>query len=286
MLEISGLSFGYRTAMPIFRNLGLGFTPGVIYGLLGKNGAGKTTLLKLLSGLLFPDSGKCLFDGRSVAERRPETLKDFYFLPEVSYLPPLSIARFAQIYSPFYPQFDPAWFEKCLEMFELNKYEKIQNLSYGEKKKLSLAFAFSANTRVILLDEPTNGLDIPSKSAFRKIIASAVTADKILIASTHQVKDMKNIIDQVLIIEAGKIIFNRNISEIENRLSVVKFQSGNPPENSLFYEKEFSGGTALVEKTDDSEADIDFEFLFNAVTTNSGLINNVFSKGAENEPVF
>lgn len=283
MIEITNLTFGYKKKPELFRGTELSFVPGRIYGVLGKNGAGKTTLLKLIAGLLFPQKGKCIYNNFNVSLRKPEVLSEFYFLPEVSFLPSVKITEFLEMYAPFYTGFNKEAFSLYLESFELNRGEVISNLSYGEKKKLALAFAFAVKSRVLLLDEPTNGLDIPAKSAFRKIISSQVTDEKVIIISTHQIKDMKNIIDQIMIIEEGDIIFDQNISDIENRLAIVQQHDAPNEDEALYYENVFGGCYALVENDEQNGTDMDLEFLFNAVIANSGKINQLFSKGGANE---
>lgn len=283
MIEITDLTFGYKMKPELFRGTELSFVPGRIYGVLGKNGAGKTSLLKLISGLLKPKKGECLYDGVNITGRTPSLLSDFYLLPETSFLPPVRIKEFIEMYSVFYPAFSRNQFADYLEKFELAFDEKITSFSYGQRKKLSIAFAFASNTRVLLLDEPTNGLDIPAKSSFRKIISSAVTDDKIIIVSTHQVKDVKNIIDRIIILENGKVIFNHDVMDIESKLTIVQDRYQPTGDDIVYCENLLGGYFALAENKDDNPADIDFEFLFNAVIANSKKINQILYAGVENE---
>lgn len=277
MIEIANLQFGYKRKTPLFNSMELTFEPGIIYGLLGRNGAGKTSLLKIIAGLLFPKLGKCSCRGVDTAKRIPGVLEEIFMLPEVSYLPPVKITEFIEIYSPFYSRYKHESFLDYLEKFELSLNENISNISYGQKKKLAIAFAFSVDSRVLLLDEPTNGLDIPAKSAFRKIVSSFMSPEKSLIVSTHQIRDMKNLIEQILIIENGGIIFNHNISEIESNLSVSIQQNLPEVEEVVYFEKVFSGYSVLSRKSDNDCTDIDLEFLFNAVLTKSKEINNLMA---------
>ena len=271
------MNFGYKKKKLLFDDFNLLLTPGNIYGLLGKNGAGKTTLLKLISGLLYPQNGSCNFENSPTMKRNPEILKVIYFLPENSYLPYVNIREYIEIYSPFYKRFDENNFFKYLHDFEIDRSSKIMSLSYGQKKKFSIAFALAANTNVLLLDEPTNGLDIPAKSVFRKLVASSINEEKIFVISTHQVRDMKHLIDPILILDDGKIIFNKQIMEIEQRLSLELIRE-EPDENEvLYYENTLGGYAVLRENNNSSENEIDIELLFNAVVALNKKVINLFN---------
>ena len=283
MIEISDLTFAYKKKQPLFKDMFLSFSPGSIYGVLGKNGAGKTSLLKLISGLINPQKGKAEYNNQNVMFRTPATLREYYFLPEICVLPSVKISEYLEMYSQFYPNFSGQDFKEYLENFEINWNENISNLSFGQKKKIALAFAFAVNTNVLLLDEPTNGLDIPSKSVFRKIISSAVTDEKLIIVSTHQIRDMKNIIDQVMIIEGGDIVFNFNLAEIEEKLSIIECSEKPSDDHCLYSESSLSGYTVLTKKEFGEEQEIDLEFLFNAVIANGQKINGTIKRGGENE---
>lgn len=277
MVKISEMCFSYRKKEPLFLDFCLELTPGNIYGLLGKNGAGKTSLLKLISGLLFPLKGTCLLDNRKTLERKPNVLQEIIFLPENSYLPPLKISEYLEIYSPFYNRFDKEKFTRFLTELEIESGSKISSLSYGQKKKLALAFSLAANTKVLLLDEPTNGLDIPAKTVFRKLVAESIDENKIFLISTHQVRDMKHLIDPILILDKGIIIFNRTIQEIEQKLSLNLQKELPEGENVIHYESTLGGYASLNINKDGIESEIDIELLFNAVTTNHKKINSLFT---------
>ena len=277
MTKISEMSFSYRKKEPLFQNFRLELASGNIYGLLGKNGAGKTSLLKLISGLLFPLTGNCFFDGQKTLERKPDVLQEIIFLPENSYLPPLRIPEYLEVYSPFYNKFDKEKFVRFLTELEIESNSKISSLSYGQKKKLALAFSLAANTTVLLLDEPTNGLDIPAKTVFRKLVAESIDENKIFLISTHQVRDMKHLIDPILILDKGKIIFNQTIQAIEERISLSLQKEIPEGENVVYYESTLGGYAALNVNNNGIENEIDIELLFNAVTANHERVNSLFT---------
>jgi len=251
---------------------------GNIYGLLGKNGAGKTTLLKIIAGLLFPKEGQATVMGYTPKERHPDFLADLYFIHEELYIPELTVQAYENLYAPFYPRFDYAQFDAHLNEFGLTKDKKMTAFSYGQKKKVLLSFGLASNCRLLILDEPTNGLDIPSKSQFRKLLATSITDDRAFIISTHQVRDMSNLIDPIIILENGKIIFQENIMDVTQKLSFSIQNSLSKPEGTLYDERVPGGYRIVAENFDGDETDVDIEALFNTVVTNKEKITHLFKK--------
>jgi ABC-2 type transport system ATP-binding protein len=275
MVTIEKLSFGYSRKHRLFDELDLELTPGNIYGLLGKNGAGKTTLLRIVAGLLFPNTGSCKIMSHDSSERLPELLQDLYLVPEEYHLPAISIQRFVYLNSPFYGRFDHDKLKWLLEEFQLLPSFKLNQLSFGQKKKFLLAFGLSTDARLLLMDEPTNGLDIPSKSQFRKVIAASLSEEQVLVISTHQVRDLENLIDPIIIIENGKIIFNQTVESITNQLSFGPVREG---EEAIYSEEGFGGNYGIQPNTSGKYTKLYLELLFNGVVTKS----NEFIKYFEN----
>lgn len=282
MINISNMDFAYKKTN-LFSNLSLNLKPGNIYGLLGKNGAGKTSLLKIISGLLFPDMGLVKVNSFIPNKREPDFLQDIFFLPEEYYLPGLKADEYRKTYAPFYPSFDEAKFTELLTEFKLPLNQKLNSFSYGQKKKFLISFGIACNSRIFLLDEPTNGLDIPSKTQFRRIIATVGTEDRLIIISTHQVRDMENLIDPIIIIDEGKVIFNESMERITDKITVKKVTDEPGKDDVLYSEKEIDGYKIVMENKDQDQTDIDFETLFNTVVTNPEGIKTVFNGGIKNE---
>jgi ABC-2 type transport system ATP-binding protein len=275
MLTVKNLEFGYPKSGLLFDKLDLDITKGNIYGLLGKNGAGKTTLLKIMCGLLFTKEGNVEINGEEVGKRLPAMLQDIYLIPEEFYLPEFTIDTYLANVAPFYPKFDHKLFKELIAEFEVTNGKKLNKLSHGQKKKFIIAFSIATNCSLVFMDEPTNGLDIPSKSKFRKIIASTANENRTFIISTHQVRDLENLIDPLVIIESGKIIFQESIENIASKLNFMKVTEKAPEGvNVLYSEAIFGGNYLLTEKTDDFESPIDFELLFNAVLSKQEDIVN------------
>ncbi len=264
MIQINNLDFTYSRQKGLFKGLSLQLEPGSITGLLGKNGAGKTTLLKLMAGLLHSNSGAISVMGHDPKNRAVSMLNDVFLVPEEFYFPAITIQEYLKAYAPFYPRFDHKLFVRLLEEFELMAENNLQRHSHGQKKKFLIAFALSTRCRLLILDEPTNGLDIPSKSLFRKILAGSLDEDQLVIISTHQVKDVENLIDKILILDNGKMIFQRTITEISEK---VCFVSGTSAEmEGSIYSEAVPGGYRMMMQKDHAETEVDIELLFNAIT--------------------
>lgn len=277
MLHIKNLEFRYRKGKPLFDRLDLDLSKGNIYGLLGKNGAGKSTLLKIMTGVLYPQGGIVDLYGDSIHHRLPRTLKEIFFLPEEIYLPDFSTARYIDLYSVFYDRFDRQQMSDMMVEFEVDPSDRLKEMSYGQKKKFIIAFALATNCSLILMDEPTNGLDIPSKSKFRKVVASMLDDSRSIMISTHQVRDLEHLIDPVIIIEQGKIIFEHTLEEISQALSFQRITGDSKSAGNVLYGEELFGGRVAVVPNDSGEASqVDFELLFNAVLHNpSGIVEQI-----------
>lgn len=265
MIQIEKLSFGYTKNKLLFENLDLTMMPGKIYGLLGKNGAGKTSLIKQMSGLLFPDQGKVSINEICSTQRNPKFLSTFFFVPEEFKLPNISADKFIKIYSPFYQNFNKSLFDSYLETFKLIPNSKIDSMSYGQKKKFLLSFGLACQTPIFIMDEPTNGLDIPSKLIFRNIIDSSVNRDKLFVISTHQVRDIEGLIDSIVVLDNGKIKFNQSIDEVLKKLQFENYPKDKIPEKALYHQEIPGGFKAIIKNPEEVSTKIDMEVLFNAI---------------------
>ena len=213
MISIQNVKFGYRSHQDVLDGFSLDFGMSGIYGLLGKNGTGKSTLLYLMMGLLRPQNGSVTIDGTSATLRRPEVLQEMFLVPEEYDLPSISLKSYVKAVKPFYPRFSDELLERCLANFEMTADVNLGSLSMGQKKKVYMCIALASNTRYLLMDEPTNGLDILSKSQFRKAVIEGMTDDKTIIISTHQVHDVEHLLDHVCIIERNKVLLNEPLVE-------------------------------------------------------------------------
>ena len=278
MIRIEHLNFSYNRRGDLFESLDLSLESGNIYGLLGKNGAGKSTLLKLISGTLFPNKGSLEVMGYSPSQRFPQLTREISLITEEFYLPPYKIKRYADLFSPFYPRFSFDLFHTYLEEFTLTGEQYLSNLSYGQKKKFLLAFGLATDCKLFIMDEPTNGLDIPSKSQFRKVLASAIHRDRSFIVSTHQVKDIENLIDPLIILDEGKVVFYEDFERISSKLKIEKKSEVVEDEDLIYAEEIFGGYTVVSRNRGDTETSLNLETLFNAVVNSGKKINQLFNK--------
>lgn len=271
MISIKQLTFHYKKQQALFSDLSFHQENGSITGLLGKNGAGKSTLLKLMAGLLKPQTGQLEINGFKPFDRLPDFLSDVYMVPEEFSFPPVTIACYVKATAPLYPNFGYEKMDKILLEFELDRQKNINRLSHGQRKKFLIAFALATNCRLLILDEPTNGLDIPSKSLFRKILVSSVTEDQLVLISTHQVKDIDTIIDKIVMIDQGELVLNENIFSITEKWQFKTVQSLNGAEKVVYHEKCPGGYRIVLPANNGEESDIDIELLFNAIVNKAPL---------------
>ena len=260
-------SFG---SLVLFRDISFSIAERQKVGLIAKNGTGKSTLLYLIAGLLRPKKGSVCFDSVETKLRKPETLQEIFIVPEEFDLPAMSLRQYVKINAPFYPRFSHEVLEACLNDFELSMDVKLNALSMGQKKKVFMSFALAAGTKLLLMDEPTNGLDIPSKSQFRKVVAQYMTEDRTLIISTHQVHDVESLLDHILILSQQKLLLDASVAEISEKYT-FEYRTPDQMDDAIYAEPSLQGNAVIApHKADSAETQVNLELLFNAV--NEGKI--------------
>ena len=279
MLEVKNLSFSYgrRKAM-VLEDFSLTLQKGSVYGLLGKNGTGKSTLLYLMSGLLRPQKGNVLYKGIDVVKRYPETLQDMFLVTEEFALPNVSLKQYVQLNAPFYPNFSDELLNACLRDFDMNEDIHLRELSMGQKKKAFMCFALATNTSLLLMDEPTNGLDIPSKSQFRKVIASGMTDEKAVIISTHQVRDIDSLLDHVLIMDGSKLLLDESVSAICEKLYFAEQGMNEPTDGMLYVQPSVQGNSVILPNEYGEDSKMNLEVLFNAMLAERERMQQIFNR--------
>lgn len=274
MIEINNLAFSYGPKN-VLNNISMKLEEGKIYGLLGENGVGKTTLLTLLCGLKKPQEGTIVADGADPYKRQPSFLENIYYLPDE--VAPLNTTadRWAKSTGNFWPNFNFDTYINIMKEFETDGRQKMNAMSAGQLKKAYIAFALAAGTRYLLMDEPTNGLDIPSKSQFRAAIMKYTREDSTIVISTHQVRDLENVIDPIVILDRCDVLLNASIEEISSKLF---FDYGNQIQPGSLYAEQLPGGFIQVyPNTTGKESKVNVEALFNAVHNNKELVKGIFS---------
>ena len=295
MIDIQNITYRYAGQRePVFRDFSLRLSESRIYGLLGKNGTGKSTLLYLIAGLLRPQQGQvlcapapslpkvrsfapsCSADCDVAVIKRPaKFLRDLFIVTEEFDLPTMTLDAYVRLLAPFYPRFSHEVLQHCFDEFELPTSLRLNALSMGQKKKVYMSIALAARTRLLLMDEPTNGLDIPSKSQFRKIIARNMSDDQTLIISTHQVHDVEPLLDHLLILSDKGLLLNASLEALTASYTCTLQPAASPSlygalsthPAALYAEPTLQGNLVMARRReDDSETPLNLELLFNAVT--------------------
>lgn len=279
MVELDNLGFSWpRAQQPLFDGVTLQLPAGSICGLLGPNGAGKSTLLKLMAGLLFPQQGRCRVLGQDPSRRNPACLADIFLLPEEFALPALTADQYAWRYASFYPRFDHARLHALLQEFELPLTQKLNTLSQGQKKKFLLAFGIATNTRLLIMDEPTNGLDIPSKAQFRRVLLKHWDEQRSFLISTHQVHDFDGLIDAIAIIDKGHILLHETLETLTQRY-VMSLESA-PPQDALYFEESLNGYGVVRRNPGHVDSRLDLGLLYGLVTSGANTAAATAAQGA------
>lgn len=269
MIKVSNVNYHYAGSRhKVFENFSVELTENRIYGLLGKNGTGKSTLLYLICGLLHQQSGKIEVDGMESRKRNPNMLENIFFVPEEFDLPSITLAEFVKLYSKFYPRFSQEVLDSCLRDFDLPLSLKLNALSMGQRKKVFVSFALAAGTRYLFMDEPTNGLDIPSKAQFRRVVANNMTDERTLIVSTHQVHDIEQLLEHILILDHSSLLVNASVADITDKYC-FDFRSPQEMTDDVLYAEPTLQGNATISRRNkgDEETKFNLELFFNAAVT-------------------
>ena len=278
MIEIQALQFAWGRAQ-LFQTFGARIQQPGIYGLFGRNGSGKSTLLKLLAGLLRPDAGQIRVLGWHPQERAAEFLSQTYILPEEFHLPDLSPLQLAATHAAFYPDFSHTAYLDYLATLQVPTDLRFSRMSLGQKKKAAIAFALATCTPVLLMDEPTNGLDIVSRSQFKALLQRPEQTKRVILISTHQAHDLESVLQHIWFIDAGQLVLSASMAALAQHLRMgVALQTADlPPADQLLYQESLGAHTAWVAK---AEADlatanpnpIQLELLYKALSLNQAQI--------------
>ena len=283
MITIQHLHFNYKSSSSeVFHDFSLNIADGKIVGLLGRNGTGKSTLLYLLTGLLRSTQGAILVDDFNPQDRQPEMLQNIMLVPEEIDLPAVKFKEFIKVNRVFYPNFSDEVLQQVLNDFQLPADIHLGALSMGQKKKVIMAFALATNTKYLLMDEPTNGLDIPSKAQFRRTIAAQMNENRTILMSTHQVHDVEQLIDHVVMIDGQSLMLDTSMSQLSQKVRFEQRPYGTPIDDALYAEPSLTGTAVIVPAQGKEETPISLELLFNALVQNPALRHHLEDTEASN----
>lgn len=275
MIRIEKLGFSYGQ-VPVLKNITMNLEPGKIYGLLGENGVGKTTLLTLLAGLKKPLQGSIDIDGSAPYSRTPQVLEKQFYLADEMLPVPMKAAEYARITGEFWPNYKQDTFEEIMELFENTSDKKMSEMSTGQLKKTYISLALALGCKYLFLDEPTNGLDIPSKAQFRSALMKYTGEDSTIVISTHQVRDLENIIDPIIILDRQDVLLNASLEDISRKLY---FDYGTQLHPESLYSEQLPGGFIQVyPNAEGADSKVNIEALFNAVHHNKEFIKGLFAE--------
>lgn len=275
MIQIKDLGFSYGDKI-VLKDITLTLEEGRIYGLLGENGVGKTTLLTLMCGLKNAKAGSIDIDGQNPYDRTPSLLSEQFYLSDEVAAVNMKAIDYARNYGIFWERFDLGKFLEIMLVFETDPEQKMTKMSSGQLKKTYISFALACNTKHLFMDEPTNGLDIPSKAQFRKAVTKYTREDSILLISTHQVRDLENIIDPIIILDKQDVLLNAGIDEITEKLY---FDYSNEKRDDALYSEMIPGGCIQVSLNQEgADSKVNIEALFNTVHQHKELIKGIFDK--------
>ncbi len=217
ILNIKNLakSFGRKK---VLENFNMTLQKGKVHGLIGKNGEGKTTLARMIMGIIPSNEGEIIYKDQNIGFKKTTYKKEIGYIPEDSFLYSwMTIKDLLDFNSSFYPKWNQKKADEILEKFSLDKKQRIKTLSRGMKLKLGLIVALAAEPELLILDDPTSGIDVPTRQDFlRGIIRELSEAGTTILFSTHLVHELERIVDHLSILSEGHLILDENYQQIKN----------------------------------------------------------------------
>ncbi len=211
--------------------LNLAVSAGSVFGLIGPNGAGKTTLIQMLVGIIRPDRGEAFILGRSIKEKDGGIRDQVGYVPDVPLMyPGFTVAEMYRLGSKLYPCWDQGRCHELHRAFSLPAGQRIHSLSRGQKVQVSLVMALALRPRLLLLDEPTAGLDPVVRRAFlHTIIEEAASRGTTIFYSTHNLNDLEQSADHIAAVYQGRLLFSRSLDELKESMHRLQLVFGGEP---------------------------------------------------------
>lgn len=267
MITLCDASYSYPKKTDALTGITCEVHPG-IHLLMGANGTGKTTLLHLMAGLRYPTSGVCLLNGEELRLRRPSQLcRVQYFSPDMDF-PESSVEKMVSRHAPFFPRFDAAMLSRNLAAFGIDPRRKFTSLSYGNAIKARLAYMLALRCEVLLLDEPTVGLDFDGRGQFGRLLMECVDEDQTVVVSTHSLSEFEPLYDSVMFLRDGHLLLQASFGKISRR--VMSVVTATPPADAIYSEMRMGRCHSIVPAgEDDMDSAPDCTLLYNALSSTS-----------------
>lgn len=267
MITLRDASYSYRKKVEALTGITCEVHPG-IHLVMGANGTGKTTLLHLMAGLRYPTSGVCLLDGEELRLRRPSQLcRVQYFSPDMDF-PEKSVEQMVSRHAPFFPRFDAGMLSRNLAAFSIDPRRKFTDLSFGNAIKVRLAYMLALRCEVLLLDEPTVGLDFEGRCQFGRLLMECVDEDQTVVVSTHSLSEFEPLYDSVMFLRDGRLLLQATFADISRWVTSVV--TATPPADAIYSEMRMGRCHSIVPaEVDDMESALDCTLLYNALSSTS-----------------
>lgn len=267
MITLRDASYSYPKKADALTGITCEVHPG-IHLLMGANGTGKTTLLHLMAALRYPTSGVCLLDGEELRLRRPSQLcRVQYFSPDMDF-PESSVEKMVSRHAPFFPRFDAAMLSRNLAAFGIDSRRKFTSLSYGNAIKARLAYMLALRCEVLLLDEPTVGLDFEGRGQFGRLLMECIDEDQTVVVSTHSLSEFEPLYDSVMFLRDGCLLLQASFGKISRR--VMSVVTATPPADAIYSEMRMGRCHSIVPAgEDDMDSAPDCTLLYNALSSTS-----------------
>jgi len=231
LLKVEKLSKGFG-GRAVLRNIGFSVEPGRVYGLLGRNGEGKTTLIRTIMGVIPRDAGSISFKGQRVTFNGSAYKKDIGYIPEDAFFYGwMSVGGLLEFNGRFFPKWDARKAEDDMKRFGLEPDSKVRTLSRGQQLKLAFVAALAARPELLILDDPTSGLDVPTRRDFlRDIIGELAAGGTAVLFATHLVHELERIVDHLFILHGGRIVLDETYEKVKSltRRAVLGFDTEAP----------------------------------------------------------
>ena len=284
MIRLNDLTIGYGHRI-LLQHASATIPAGELVALVGRNGTGKSTLLRAIAGLGERLGGEIRLDGHSLETLSPQQLATTvsFVTTERVRIPNLRCEDVVALGRAPYTNWigrvqeqDKAIVERSLELVGMAAFagKTMDRMSDGECQRVMIARALAQDTPIILLDEPTNGLDITSRQALKRIISRSMDDESTLLISTHQAHDFENLLDHLVILGKGEILLNRSLDEISNRLLFARTDI--LPAESIYSEQDLAGHFSILPNEDGEENTPDIELLYKAVLQQPEKIKSMF----------